>query len=101
MLLSPWHREPMPTRGYCDAEDRLFATCNRDALHGACVRLSGQPYISVMDHVEHAHHHAHFANPLQRKISELGCGSRRHGGIPARAVGAEEAISFTIWPWPI
>jgi len=28
------------------------------------VMLSGQAYISLMDQVEHAHHHAHFANPL-------------------------------------
>jgi len=28
------------------------------------VMLSGQTYISLMDQAEHAHHHAHFANPL-------------------------------------
>jgi hypothetical protein len=28
------------------------------------VVLSGQAYISLMDRVEHAHHHVHFANPL-------------------------------------
>jgi hypothetical protein len=28
------------------------------------VMLSGQTYISLKDRIEHAHHHAHFANPL-------------------------------------
>jgi hypothetical protein len=28
------------------------------------VVLSGQAYISLMDRIDHAHHHAHFANPL-------------------------------------
>ncbi len=26
--------------------------------------LSGQTYISLLDRIDHAHHHAHFANPL-------------------------------------
>lgn len=28
------------------------------------VMLSGQTFISLMDRIDHAHHHAHFANPL-------------------------------------
>lgn len=28
------------------------------------VMLSGQAYISLMDRIDHAHHHVHFANPL-------------------------------------
>jgi len=28
------------------------------------VMLSGQTYIALMDRIEHAHHHVHFANPL-------------------------------------
>lgn len=32
------------------------------------VMLSGQAYISLMDRIEHAHHHAHFANPLAGEV---------------------------------
>jgi len=42
--------------------------------------LSWQSYISLMDRLDHAHHHAHFANPLAGDISYcLGnCGSEQH-----------------------
>jgi len=33
------------------------------------VMLSGQSYISLMDRIEHAHHHAHFANPLAGDVA--------------------------------
>jgi hypothetical protein len=35
------------------------------------VLLSGQTYISLMDQLDHAHHHAHFANPLAGDIQVL------------------------------
>lgn len=49
------------------------------------VMLSGQSYISLMDRIEHAHHHAHFANPLAGEVAFcLGdhdaCGHHHHGG---------------------
>ncbi len=31
--------------------------------------LSAQTLISVMDRIEHAHHHAHFANPLAGNVA--------------------------------
>jgi hypothetical protein len=31
--------------------------------------LSGQTYISLMDRIDHAHHHAHFANPLAGDVA--------------------------------
>jgi hypothetical protein len=31
--------------------------------------LSGQTYISLMDRIDHAHHHTHFANPLAGDVS--------------------------------
>jgi hypothetical protein len=32
------------------------------------IMLSGQSFISLMDSIEHSHHHAHFANPLAGDI---------------------------------
>jgi hypothetical protein len=41
--------------------------------------LSWQSYISLMDRLDHAHHHTHFANPLAGDISCLGnCGAEHH-----------------------
>jgi len=47
------------------------------------VMLSGQAYISLMDRVEHAHHHFHFANPLAGDLQICGgaandCGHDHH-----------------------
>lgn len=48
--------------------------------------LSCQSYISLMDRIEHAHHHAHFANPLAGDVQFCGgdhdwCGvSHDHAG---------------------
>jgi ABC-type nickel/cobalt efflux system permease component RcnA len=36
------------------------------------VMLSWQSYISLMDRMEHAHHHAHFANPLAGDVQFCG-----------------------------
>ena len=33
------------------------------------VMLSGQSYISLMDRIDHAHHHVHFANPLAGDVA--------------------------------
>ena len=45
--------------------------------------LSGQTYISLMDRIEHAHHHVHFANPLAGDVQFCtgdhdGCGPHHH-----------------------
>jgi hypothetical protein len=52
------------------------------------VMLSGQSYISLMDRIEHAHHHAHFANPLAGDIAFCfgdhdACGHTHHDGADA------------------
>ena len=54
--------------------------------------LSSQSYIYVMDRIEHAHHHVHFANPLAGDVQFCGgdhdgCGLHHHhhshvNGIP-------------------
>jgi len=36
------------------------------------VMLSGQTYIALMDRIEHAHHHVHFANPLAGAVEFCG-----------------------------
>ena len=42
--------------------------------------LSWQAYISLMDRLEHAHHHSHFANPLAGEITYCfgDCGAEHH-----------------------
>src|SRR5882672_8844113 len=50
------------------------------------VMLSGQAYISLMDRVEHAHHHFHFANPLAGDVQICGgtadaCGHHHDHGV--------------------
>jgi hypothetical protein len=42
--------------------------------------LSWQTYISLMDRLDHAHHHSHFANPLAGEVSYCvgGCGADHH-----------------------
>ena len=47
------------------------------------VMLSGQTYISLMDRIDHAHHHHHFANPLAGDVQFCGgdhdgCGLYHH-----------------------
>ena len=47
------------------------------------VMLSGQAYISLMDRIEHAQHHHHFANPLAGDLQFCGddhdgCGLHHH-----------------------
>jgi hypothetical protein len=49
------------------------------------VMLSGQTYISLMDRIDHAHHHQHFANPLAGDVQFCGsdhdgCGLHHHHG---------------------
>jgi hypothetical protein len=47
---------------------------------GLAVLLSWQSYISLMDRLDHAHHHSHFANPLAGDISfcQASCGTEHH-----------------------
>jgi hypothetical protein len=50
---------------------------------GLSVMLSGQGYISLKDRAEHAHHHAHFANPMAGAVTschEDVCGHRDDHG---------------------
>src|SRR5262249_145158 len=52
------------------------------------VMLSGQSYISLMDRIEHAHHHAHFANPLAGGLASCvgdhdACGHHHDGTADA------------------
>ena len=47
------------------------------------VMLSGQTYISLMDRIDHAHNHVHFANPLAGDVQFCGgdhdsCGAHHH-----------------------
>jgi hypothetical protein len=47
------------------------------------ILLSGQTFISLMDNVDHAHHHVHFANPLAGDVQFCGgehdaCGPHHH-----------------------
>ena len=47
------------------------------------VMLSGQTYISLMDRIDHAHHHVHFANPLAGDVQFCvgghdQCGAHHH-----------------------
>ena len=47
------------------------------------VMLSGQTYIALMDRIEHAHHHVHFANPLAGDVQFCAgdhdqCGMHHH-----------------------
>jgi len=47
------------------------------------VMLSGQAYISLMDRIDHAHHHLHFANALAGDVQFCGgdhdqCGAHHH-----------------------
>jgi hypothetical protein len=48
------------------------------------VMLSGQAYISLMDRIDHAHHHAHFPNVLAGDLQYCGgdgdrCDHHDHG----------------------
>jgi hypothetical protein len=51
--------------------------------------LSWQSYISLMDRIEHAQHHAHFANPLAGDVQYCGsaCQAGHHDHEHAGAAG--------------
>jgi hypothetical protein len=52
--------------------------------------LSWQSYISLMDRLDHAHHHSHFANPLAGDISYCvgSCGAKHHSHAHKHLDGA-------------
>ena len=54
---------PLPWHSFVPLRKAVAVLCMALA-----VMLSGQAYISLMDRIEHAHHHAHFANPLAGEV---------------------------------
>jgi len=67
--------------------------CLRSAIAVVCMLLafvlSCQAYISLMDRIEHSHHHVHFANPLAGDVQFCGgdhdgCGlhHQHHSHVP-------------------
>jgi hypothetical protein len=78
------------------------------------VMLSGQAYISLMDRIDHAHHHAHFPNVLAGDLQYCGggggqCDHHDHGthgkighnhGDAAIVFLAAQSFIFSICPLP-